>query len=96
MKLQIAQKNAELSYTTSESVDWYKYLGKLVVSIKHKCLANPLTWHSKYKLSASVGLCAGQTCPGMSRAALRVLAPGWKLPTWPSTTHYDDKEIMVC
>lgn len=81
MKLQIAQKNPELSYTTGESVDWYRYLGKRVVSIKHQCLANALTWHSKYKLSACVGSRAAQTCPGMS------IALTWKLLTRLSTAH---------
>lgn len=63
LKLQISQKNPELSETAGGSIDWYKYLGKLVVSIKRKCLANPLISHSKYKLSRSVGLCAPKTCP---------------------------------
>lgn len=89
--IEIMNSSKAFSYTIGRSIDWYKYLGKLVVSIKSKCTANyylaiPLlntgsieSWVFMY-----------QNLFWNFHSSTSVILSTWKLPTWPSMTHSND------
>lgn len=89
--IEIMNSSKAFSYTIGRSIDWYKYLGKLVVSIKSKCTANyylaiPLlntgsieSWVFMY-----------QNLFWNFHSSTSVIVSTWKLPTWPSMTHSND------